>query len=104
MYLKKTFCSEEERKFLWRAAQTWAAYCVNYLSISYAISLSHKSGVVNTVFRLVSYHSYYYYFLVPTSGSAGSISNHCILLHYVSTRLCDCVVAVFSVVWREKNI
>ena len=33
VYKKKTFCSEEERKFLWRAAQTWAPYCVNYLGI-----------------------------------------------------------------------
>ena len=61
IYLKKTFCSEEERKFLWRAAQTWAPYCVNYLGIFYAISLSHKSGVVNTVFRFVfvSFRLYY---------------------------------------------
>ena len=55
IYFLKIFCSEEERKFLWRAAQTWAPYCVNYLGIFYAISLSHTSGVVNIVFRFVSF-------------------------------------------------
>ena len=55
IYIFKTFCSEEEKKFLKRAAQTWAPYCVNYLGIFYAISLSHMSGVVNTVIRFISF-------------------------------------------------
>ena len=41
--------------FLRRAAQTWAPYCVYYLVTFYTISSSHSSGVVNTVFRFVSF-------------------------------------------------
>ena len=41
-----------------RTAQTWAPYCVNYLVIFYTISLSHSSGVVNTVFRFVSFRTH----------------------------------------------
>ena len=42
-----------------RAVQTWAPYCVNYLVIY--ISLSHSSGVVNTVFRFVSFRGLEFY-------------------------------------------
>ena len=70
-----TFCSEEERKFLRRAAQTWAPYCVNYLGIFYAISLSHMSRVVNTVFQYVS-HTANTYGCIPLDTLVIAHSGH----------------------------
>ena len=50
-----TFCSEEERKLFEESRSDMGTVLYKLFSYLYTISLSHSSGVVNTVFRFVSY-------------------------------------------------
>ena len=50
-----TFCSEEERKLFEESRSDMGTVLYKLFSYLYTISLSHSSGVVNTVFRFVSF-------------------------------------------------
>ena len=54
-----TFCSEEERKFFEESRSDMGTVLYKLFSYLYTISLSHSSGVVNTVFLFVSDVLYY---------------------------------------------